>query len=97
MDLFAIRRRNAWATPEDLQAAGARSAEEREKAGSGVRSIRSYVIEEHDGTLGSVCIYEAESPEHIRAHANRAGLPVDEIGRVVDTAIVSPDPAPVSA
>lgn len=95
MDLFVIRRRSAWATPEDLQAAGARSAAEGDKAGSGVRWIRSYVIEERDGTLGSVCIYEAESPESIHAHASRAGLPADEITRVADTVIVRPDPVSV--
>ena len=97
MDLFVIRRRNAWATSEDLQAAGARSAAEGDKAGSGVRWIRSYVIEERDGTLGSVCIYEAESPESIQGHAHRAGVPADEITRVADTVIVRPDPAPVGA
>ena len=97
MDLFVIRRRSAWATPEDLQAAGARSAAEGDKAGSGVRWIRSYVIEESDGTLGSVCIYEAESPESIRAHADRAGLRADEITRVADTVVVRPDPVSVEA
>ena len=97
MDLFVIRRRSAWATPEDLQAAGARSAAEGDKAGSGVRWIRSYVIEESDGTLGSVCIYEAESPESIHAHADRAGLRADEITRVADTVIVRPDPVSVEA
>ena len=97
MDLFVIRRRSAWATPEDLQAAGARSVAEGDKAGSGVRWIRSYVIEESDGTLGSVCIYEAESPESIHAHADRAGLRADEIARVADTVIVRPDPVSVEA
>jgi len=97
MDLYVIRRRSAWATPEELKAAGARSAAEGDKAGSGVRWIRSYVLEERDGALGSVCVYEAESPESIHAHAHRAGLPADEITRVADTVIVRPDPAPVGA
>ena len=44
-----------------------------------VRWIRSYVVEEGDGTLGTVCIYEATSPEAIRKHAQRADLPADEI------------------
>jgi hypothetical protein len=97
MDLFVIRRRNAWATAEDLEAAGARSAAEGDKDGSGVRWIRTYVVEESDGTLGSVCIYEGESPDAIRAHAERSGMPADEITRVADTVVVRPDPASVNA
>jgi hypothetical protein len=97
MDLFVIRRRNAWATPEELEATGARSAAEGDKAGSGVRWIRSYVVEESDGTLGTVCIYEAESPDTIRAHAERSDMPANEITRVATTVIVRPDPVAVSA
>jgi hypothetical protein len=97
MDLFVIRRRNAWATPEELEAAGARSTAEGDKADSGVRWIRTYVVEENDGTLGSVCIYEGDSPDAIRAHAERSGMPANEITRVADTVIVRPDPASVGA
>ncbi len=61
-----------------------------------IRWIRSYVLAEPDGGLGTVCIYEASSPEAIRTHAYRAGLPVDEIVAVADTVIVRPDPAPVT-
>lgn len=96
MDLYVIHRRNAWATPDDLKAAAERSAAEGDKEGSGVRWIRSYVISETSGELGTVCIYEAESPEAIRAHAASADLPVDEIIPVADTVIVRPDPAPVA-
>ena len=53
--------------------------------------IRSYVLEEGNG-VGTVCIYEASSPEAIRAHAAAADLPVDEIIRVVDTVLIRPDP-----
>ena len=97
MQLYAIRRRNGWATPADLQAAAARSTEEGNKQDSGVRWIRSYVVTEPSGELGTVCIYEAESPEAIRAHANRADLPADEISPVADTVIVRPDPVAVEA
>jgi hypothetical protein len=96
MDLYAIRRRNAWASPEELQATGARSAVEGDKPGSGVRWIRSYALVEDSGDLGTVCIYEAESPEAIRAHAQRTGMPADEIYPVADTVIVRPDPVPVA-
>ena len=58
--------------------------------------IRSYVLAETDGTLGTVCVYQASSPEAIRSHAYRAGLPVDEIVAVADTVIVRPDPAAVA-
>jgi Protein of unknown function (DUF4242) len=97
MDLYVIIRRNGWASAEDLEAAAARSTAEGDKDGSGVRWIRSYVLAEDSGELGTVCVYEADSPEAIRAHADAADLPVDEIVRVADTVIVRPDPAPVGA
>ena len=97
MQLYVIRRRNGWATAEDLQAAAVRSTAEGDKAGSGVRWIRSYVVSEDNGDLGTVCIYEAESPETIRTHANRVGMPADEITPVGDTVIVRPDPVAVAS
>jgi hypothetical protein len=97
MDLYVILRRNGWASAEDLQVAGARSAEEGDKPGSGVRWIRSYALAETSGEVGTVCIYEADSPEAIRAHAEASDLPVDEIIRVADTVLVRPDPVPVGA
>ena len=97
MDLYVIIRRQGWATPQDLETAAGRSTAEGDKDGSGVRWIRSYVLGEESGGLGTVCIYEAESPEAIRAHAGSADLPVDEIIPVADTVIVRPDPAPAAA
>ena len=97
MDLYTILRRNGWESAQDLEAAAARSTAEGDKPGSGVRWIRSYVLAEESGELGTVCIYEAESPEAIRAHAEASSLPVDEIVRVADTVIVRPDPTPVEA
>ena len=97
MDLYVIIRRNGWAEPKDLELAGARSAIEGDKEDSGVRWIRSYVLAEESGEVGTVCIYEAESPEAIEAHGRAADLPVDEIIPVADTVIVRPDPAPVAA
>ena len=44
-----------------------------------IRWIRSYVLEEPDGRVGTVCIYQATSPEAIREHASRAALAADEI------------------
>jgi uncharacterized protein DUF4242 len=97
VDLYVILRRNGWPSGQDLEAAAARSTTEGDKDDSGVRWIRSYVLSEEGGGLGTVCIYEAESPEAIRAHAAAADLPADEIIPVADTVIVRPDPSPVEA
>ena len=90
MDLYVILRRNGWASGAELEEAAARSTTEGDKDDSGVRWIRSYVLAEDGGRVGTVCIYEAESPEAIRAHAEAAGLPADEIIPVADTVIVRP-------
>ena len=58
-----------------------------------IRWIRSYVVEEADGTLGTVCIYQGTSVEKVREQAERAGLPADEVAKVLDTVLVRPDPA----
>ena len=92
MQLYAIRRRNAWKDGPELEAAAERSSAEGDKMPEDVRWIRSYVVAEDDGTLGTVCIYQASSPEKIREHAARAGMPADEITVVADTVIVRPDP-----
>ena len=95
MALFAILRRNGWGSPEGLQAAAARSlAVADSEMPDDIRWIRSYVLSEESGKLGTVCIYEASSPEAIREHASRADLPVDEIIPIADTVIVRPDPVP---
>jgi sporulation protein YlmC with PRC-barrel domain len=95
MDLFVILRRDGWSSPEELQAAAERSTQEGERRGD-VRWIRSYVLEEDGGSLGTVCIYEAESEQAIREHAGDAGLPVNEVIKVADTVIVRPDPEPAA-
>jgi hypothetical protein len=46
---------------------------------------------------GTVCIYQATSPEAIRRHAANADLPADEIIEVADTVLVRPDPIPVKS
>ena len=97
METYVILRRNGWRTGEDLQEAAARSTAEGEQMPDDVRWIRSYVLAEQDGTVGTVCIYQASSPEAIREHAQRAQLPVDEIVAVADTVIVRPDPQAVAA
>jgi hypothetical protein len=96
MDLYVILRRDGWRTAEDLQAAAARSTATGEEMPDHVRWIRSYVLEEPSGLLGTVCVYQATGPEAIREHARAAGLPADEIIRVADTVLVRPDPEPVA-
>ena len=96
METYVILRRGGWRTAEDLQAAAERSAAEGDKTPDDIRWIRSYVLAEPTGEVGTVCIYQASSPEAIRDHANRSGLPVDEIIAVADTVVVRPDPAPVA-
>jgi Protein of unknown function (DUF4242) len=95
MDTYVILRRGGWETADDLREAAARSTAEGERMPDDVRWIRSYVTDEPDGSVGTVCIYQASSPEAIRTHAGRADLPVDEIVKVADTVIVRPDPAVV--
>ena len=98
MELYAIRRRNGWADADELKAGGARSKQiGEEEMADDIRWIRSYVVQEEDGSLGSVCIYQATSPEAIRDHASRVGMPADEITPVADTVIVRPDPTPVAS
>jgi thiamine biosynthesis protein ThiC len=98
MKLYAIRRPYGWATPAELQAAAARSKQVGdEEMSADIRWIRSYVVEEADGTLGTICIYQASSPEKIREHAQRADLPATEIFSVVDTVVVRPDPVSIAA
>jgi hypothetical protein len=97
MDTYVILRRNGWRTAEDLQEAAARSSAEGERMPDDVAWIRSYVLAESDGSVGTVCIYQASSEEAIRRHATAAELPVDEIVKVADTVVVRPDPVATTA
>ena len=93
-----ILRRSGWRSPEELGEAAARSSKVGdEEMSDQVRWIRSYVLEEEGGSVGTVCIYQATSPDAIREHASRAVLPVDEIIPVADTVLVRPDPEPAQA
>ena len=93
MDLYVIRRPSGWDTGKELEAAAARSSEVGdEEMSSDIRWIRSYVVQETDGTLGTFCIYQASSEEKIREHAQRADLPATDVFPVVDVVVVRPDP-----
>ena len=96
MDTYVILRRNGWRTAEDLAIAAERSTAEGSRMPDDVAWIRSYVLAEPDGSVGTICIYQASSPEAIRTHAAAAELPVDEIVKVADTVLVRPDPVAVT-
>ena len=93
MNQFAILRRSGWKTPDDLHAAAGRSKQVGETMTNDVRWIRTYVMQEPDGTLGTVCIYEATSPEAIEEHARKADLACTEIRAIADTVVVRADPS----
>jgi Protein of unknown function (DUF4242) len=97
MKTYVILRRNGWRTPEDLQQAAARSSRVGDdEMSNDIRWIRSYVFPEDDGSLATVCIYQASSEDAIRRHADAADLPATEIREVADTVIVRPDPEPAA-
>ncbi len=97
MNTYVILRRSGWRSPDELQEAAGRSKQVGdEEMSADIRWIRSYVLEEGGGSVGTVCIYQASSPEAIREHASRADLPVDEIIPVADTVILRPDPEAAS-
>jgi Protein of unknown function (DUF4242) len=97
MQLYAIRRRDYWGTPESLKATAEKSAQVGAEMAGDVRWIRSYVVQEPSGQLGTVCIYEGTSAEKVREQAERTGMPADEITLIADTVIVNPDPVTAPA
>jgi len=96
MQTYVILRRSAWATAQDLAETAARSTAEGDQMPDDIRWIRSYVLDETDGAVGTVCIYQASSPEAIREHARRADMPADEIIALADTVVMRPDPESVT-
>jgi hypothetical protein len=97
MNTYVILRRSGWQSPGDLQEAAERSSKVgNEDMPDEIRWIRSYVLEEDGGSVGTVCIYQATGEEAIRKHGELADLPVDEVIPVADTVIVRPDPEPAA-
>ena len=93
MNTYVILRRGGWKSPGDLETAAERSRQVGdEEMSDDIRWIRSYVLEEGGGSVGTVCVYQATSEEKVREHASRADLPADEVIRVADTVLVRPDP-----
>ncbi len=93
MKTFAIRRISNWRDSSDLEAAASRSTRVgNEEMPDKVRWIRSYVVREDDGRLGTICIYQGTDAEVVREHARRAGMQADEVVPVETTVIVRDDP-----
>jgi hypothetical protein len=92
MQTYVILRRSGWRSAADLEEAAGRSTDAGEEMSEDVRWIRSYVLDEGGGSVGTVCIYQGTSEEAIRAHGDLADLPVDEVIPVADTVVVRPDP-----
>jgi hypothetical protein len=98
MKLYAIRRVGGWMTPEELRATAELSKEVGdEEMSADIRWIRSYALREPDGLFGTICIYEASSPEKIREHASRVGMPATELFEVAETVLVRSDPVAAAA
>jgi hypothetical protein len=84
-------RRQGWHSREELDEAGERSNHTREVEMEGrLRWVRSYFFREQDGTLGTICLYEAESEADVREHARRGALPADEVRRSSRPSSTSP-------
>jgi Nickel responsive protein SCO4226-like len=91
MEIYAITRRHGWRSASALNHAVVRSHEIcEEEMADRVRWIRSYVLEECDGSMGTICLFAAVSPEAIRKHARIARLPLEQIIRISDAMIVPP-------
>src|SRR3954452_18106523 len=91
MDLYVIRRPDAWANLQELEAAGAKSAKVGdEEMHDRVRWIRSYVVEEPGGRSGTFCVYKARDRESIREHARRVCLPGDQTPLVLASLVSRP-------
>jgi hypothetical protein len=97
MELYVIRRPSAWANMNELETAGAKSAMIGEEMSDRVRWIRTYVVNEADGRIGTFCIYEARDGESIREHARRVGMPGEDFYPVASTVVVCPDPVQMMA
>ncbi len=87
---YVILRRGGWPSPEALRTSAKRSLAEAERVGD-VSWVRSYILAEPDGRIGTVCIYRAGGPDAIRDHASRAEIPVDEIIEIADLVVLQPD------
>jgi len=98
--VYLIRRRAAWTSADRFERAAelARQVGDEEMARE-VSWLSTYVVREHDGSLGASCLYQAVDAQALRRHAVRAGMPAHDIepviGRIVyrEPATADDDPA----
>jgi hypothetical protein len=90
---YVIFRRGAWSSAKELELAAGRSTRAGQEMADRIRWIRSYVVQEPDGRLGTVCIYQAADEEAAREHARCSAMPADEVLPFVNTVIINADPA----
>src|ERR1044072_1879872 len=94
MDLYVIRRPSAWANLQELEAAGAKSARiGNDEMSDRVRWIRSYVVHEPDGRIGTFCIYQARAGESVPERAPPVAMRGDDSYKVPPRVVVRDDPA----
>ena len=96
METFVILRRQGWNSTAEFEEFAGRSAAELERLAGDVKWIRTYVLKEDDGTMGTVCIFQANE-DALRQYAAVPELRVSEILHVAGTFVENPDPAPVPA
>ncbi len=87
---YVILRRHGWPSAEALGVSAKRSLAVSKEMGD-VQWVRSYVLAEADGRVGTVCHYRASGPNAIREHAARAEIPVDDIVEVGELVVLLPD------
>ena len=97
MPLYVVPRTRAWRSEEEVAAATECLPAVNATLSEDIRWIRSYIVEEADGTFSAYCVYEATGSEVLRRHADALGLPTDTIKPVWSTIVKAPDPAPVAA
>jgi hypothetical protein len=93
MHTYVILRRSGWSAADDLErAAGICARVNTQEMPDRVRWIRSYVLRESDGRLGTACIFQARDEQTLREHARRAGMPCDAVLPVSGTIVINDDP-----
>jgi len=97
VNLYLVPRTGVWLSEEEVAAAADCLPAVNATLADHVRWIRTYVVQEADGTFGAYCLYEATSEEWLRRHADAIGLPPDAVKPVVSTVVAAPDPEPVFA
>ena len=94
MNTYVIFRRSGWPSQAELEKSAGVSARVGQEMSDRVRWIRSYVTQEPNNRLGTVCIYQATDPAAILNHAQRANLPCDTVVPVGDLVVINADPLP---